>query len=210
MSHHSIRHSAIAAAVTAAALLASCQQNAGPGRFELIDQTRAAIAPQLQQLGARNWVVIADPTYPIPAGLGAITMAVSSGSADTFREVLDILELQASLTPRIWVNNEMDVVTEDMAPGIKEFRKEVNSLLSGRFCYRLDERIISMQLAEAAKDFRVLFIKTGTRLPYSTIAIELDSGYWSSDSEAEIRSRMEKLLQAEQPDTPAPATAIPS
>lgn len=137
-------------------------------------------------------------------------MAVSSGSADTFREVLDILELQASLTPRIWVNNEMDVVTEDMAPGIKEFRKEVNSLLSGRFCYRLDERIISMQLAEAAKDFRVLFIKTGTRLPYSTIAIELDSGYWSSDSEAEIRSRMEKLLQAEQPDTPAPATAIPS
>lgn len=184
----------MAAALTVAAMLASCQQNAGPTRIELIDQTRAAIDPQLQQLGARNWVVIADPTYPIPAGAGAVTMAVPSPTADTFREVLDLLELQASLTPRIWVCNEMEAVTEKLAPGMEEYRKDVNYLLSGRFCYRLDERIISMQLADAAQKFRVLYIKTNTQLPYSTIAIELDSGYWNPDAEAEIRERLEKLM----------------
>lgn len=203
MSFLSIRHLIKAAAVTAAALLASCQQNNGPTRIELIDQTRASIAPQLQQLGARNWVVIADPTYPIPAGAGVLTMAVPSGSADTFREVLDLLEMQASLTPRIWVCNEMDAVTEELAPGIKEYRQEVNSLLSGRFCYHLDERIISMQLADASQKYRVLYLKTNTQLPYSSIAIELDSGYWNPDSEAEIRQRLEQL----NPPQPAPQTA---
>lgn len=197
-----------AAAVTAAALLASCQQNNGPTRIELIDQTRASIAPQLQQLGARNWVVIADPTYPIPAGAGVLTMAVPSSSEDTFREVLDLLELQASLTPRIWVCNEMEAVTESLAPGIKEYRTEVNSLLSGRFCYRLDEKIISMQLADAAQKYRVLYLKTNTQLPYSSIAIELDSGYWNPDAEAEIRQRLEQLTPPTTPAAPA-ATPLP-
>ena len=194
-----------AAAVTAAALLASCQQNNGPTRIELIDQTRASIAPQLQQLGARNWVVIADPTYPIPAGAGVLAMPVPSSSEDTFREVLDLLELQASLTPRIWVCNEMEAVTESLAPGIKEYRTAVNSLLSGRFCYRLDEKIISMQLADAAQKYRVLYLKTNTQLPYSTIAIELDSGYWNPDAEAEIRQRLEQLTPpADKAATPLP------
>lgn len=192
-----------AAAIMAAALLASCQQNRGPTRLELIDQTRAAIAPQLLQLGARNWVVIADPTYPIPAGAGAYTMAVQSGAADTFREVLDLLETQASLTPRIWVCNEMGVLTETLAPGITEYKQEIEPLLSGRFCYRLDEKIISAQLADASQKYRILYIKTRTQLPYSTIAIELDSGYWDPDAEAEVRKRMDELSLQQQPESPA-------
>ena len=191
-----------AAAIMAAALLASCQQNRGPTRLEVIDQTRAAIAPQLLQLGARNWVVIADPTYPIPAGAGAYTMAVQSGAADTFREVLDLLETQASLTPRIWVCNEMEVLTDSLAPGITQYKHEIDPLLSGRFCYRLDEKIISAQLADASQKYRILYIKTRTQLPYSTIAIELDSGYWDPDAEAEVRKRMDELSLQQQPEGP--------
>lgn len=190
-------------AALAAVLLVACQHHV-PTDADNLEQTRNAIAPQLQQLGARNWVVIADPTYPIPSGAGAVTVSVPSNTADTFREVLDQLELQASVTPRIWVSNELEAVPEERAPGIGEYRKSVNNLLSGRFCYRLDERIIAMQLAEAAKQFRVLYIKTNTRLPYSTIAIELDSGYWNSDDETEIRTRLQKLNPA-QPITPQPA-----
>ena len=192
-----------AAAIMAAALLASCQQNRGPTRLEVIDQTRAAIAPQLLQQGARNWVVIADPTYPIPAGAGAYTMAVQSGAADTFREVLDLLETQASLTPRIWVCNEMEVLTDSLAPGITQYKHEIDPLLSGRFCYRLDEKIISAQLADASQKYRILYIKTRTQLPYSTIAIELDSGYWDPDAEAEVRKRMDELSLQQQPEGPA-------
>lgn len=186
----------------AVALMATACQHSAPTPAETLEQTRSVIAPELRQLGARNWIVIADPTYPIPSGAGAVTVSVPTGTADTFREVLDQLELQASLTPRIWVCNELAAVPEERAPGIGDYRKSVNNLLSGRFCYRLDERIISMQLAEAAKQYRVLYIKTETRLPYSTIAIELDSGYWNSSDETEIRERLKKL-------TPTPATTLP-
>lgn len=192
MKLQAVKRALRATAATAAVLLAACQHHV-PTEADNLEQTRSAIAPALQQLGARNWVVIADPTYPIPAGAGAVTVSVPSSTADTFREVLDQLELQASVTPRIWVCNELDAVPEERAPGVGEYRKSVNNLLSGRFCYRLDERIIAMQLAEAAKQYRVLYIKTNTRLPYSSIAIELDSGYWNSDDETEIRERLKKI-----------------
>ena len=168
----------------------------------LLEETRDTISPQLQQLGARNWVVIADPTYPIPAGTGAQTMVVSAGSLDTFREVLDLIEQQGALTPRIWINNEMEAITDNLAPGIEHYNTSINNLVSGRFCYRLDERIISAQVAEASHNFRVLFIKTPTQLPYSSIAIELDSGYWDSDSETEIRERLAALHPAEEEAQP--------
>ena len=49
-----------AAVLTAAAALASCQQM-GPNVLNDVDLARAKIAPNLLQLGARNWVVVADP-----------------------------------------------------------------------------------------------------------------------------------------------------
>lgn len=201
MKLQAVKRALQATAASAAVLLAACQHNA-PSVDDTLEQTRNAIAPELQQLGARNWVVVADPTYPIPSGAGAVTISVPGDSADTFREVLDQLELHAAVTPRIWVCNELDAVPEERAPGINEHRKSVNSLLSGRFCYRLDEKIIAMQLADAAKQYRVLYIKTNTHLPYSTIAIELDSGYWNSDDETEIRERLKKIH-------PSPSSLLP-
>lgn len=189
----------LTAAFSAAVLLPACIHNEEAAYAEQLEQTRNSISPQLQQLGARNWIIIADPSYPIPAGTGTQTMVVPAGSADTFREVLDLIEVQGALTPRIWVCNEMEAVTDDLAPGMAEYNKQIASLTSGRFCYRLDERIISSQVADAARNFRVLFIKTTTQLPYSAIAIELDSGYWSSDAETEIRKRLEELQPESQP-----------
>lgn len=189
----------MAAAFSAAVLLPACVHTEEEAYAAQLEQTINSIAPQLQQLGARNWIIIADPSYPIPAGSGTQTMVVSTGSTDTFREVLDLIEVQGALTPRIWVCNEMEAVTDDLAPGMEEYNKQIESLTSGRFCYRLDERIISSQVAEAARNFRVLFIKTTTQLPYSAIAIELDSGYWNSDAETEIRKRLNELQPEPQP-----------
>ncbi len=69
----------------------------------------------------------------------------------------------------------------------------------------MNSRVIDMQLAQAAKDYRLLFIRTNTRLPYSSIAIELDTGYWNSDAEAEVQQRVEKMFPSAVP-TAAPAT----
>lgn len=192
----------------AAALFNSCQQ-LGPRVIDDIHLTRSKIAPNLLQLGARNWVVIAEPACPLPAGSGIVSITVPANSVDTFREVLDLLEIEGAVAPRIWVSYELSVVPEERAPGITRHREELEKLLLGRFHYTVDNRIIDMQLNQAAKDFRILYIRTSTRLPYSNIAIELDSGYWNSDAETEVRRRLQQLMpqQEQTPSTLQPPTA---
>ncbi len=161
------------------------------------------LAPHLDVLGARNWIVIADPAYPILAGEGVDVLVVDADIPDTLREVLATLSADGSLTPRLWLCSELEVVPERHAPGVRRYRRELRKLTARHLHYEVTDRIISLQLAQAAQTYRILYIKTDTPLPYSTVAIELDSGYWNSDAEAELRERMEKL------NAPAPPEPLP-
>lgn len=175
-----------------------------------LEQLRAQLAPELARLGARNWIVIADPTFPVLAGEGVIVLPVEADSADTFREVLDQLELQAALVPRIWLSRELSAIPENRAPGIRRYLREMKNLIRGRFHYDIDQRFIDMQLAQAAARYRVLYIKTNTHLPYSSIAIELDSGYWNPDAEAEVRQRLQQLSPTITPSAAPPSASLPT
>ena len=203
LSTNSYLHKAAAVLTAAAAVFCGSCQQLGPNIVGDIDITRAKIAPNLLQLGARNWVVVADPAYPLPAGVGVVSITVPSNTVDTFREVLDLLEIEGAVVPRVWVSHELSVVPEERAPGISRHRQELEKLLLGRFNYAVNSRVIDMQLTQAAKDFRILYIRTSSRLPYSSIAIELDSGYWNSDAEAEVQQRVQQFYPM---PVPAPAT----
>lgn len=202
-------------ALTLTGILAGCvgtdaaaqREEHAQARAENLEKLRAQIAPELTRLGARNWIVIADPTLPVLAGAGVQVLPVEANNADTLREVLDQLELQAALVPRLWVSRELTAIPENRAPGIRRYTREMKNLIRGRFHYYLDQRLINIQLAQAAANYRVLYLKTNTHLPYSSIAIELDSGYWNPDAEAEIRQRLNKLTP---PTSPAPPPAEPS
>ena len=170
-------------------------------------EMRNQIAENVTPLGARNWIVIAEASYPVYAGTGVQTVTVDASSDAVFMEVLDILEAEGKLIPRIWICKELDAVTEDYAPGIRKYRQSIGKLIPGRFHYSLPNRIINGQVEDAIKQFRVLVIKTNTTLPYSNICIELDSGYWSADSEAELRDRIEKL---DGPKPPITAPVLPA
>ncbi len=189
-----------------AARRAECAQ----ARAETLERLRAQIAPELTRLGARNWIVIADPTLPVLAGAGVQVLPVEANNADTLREVLDQLELQAALVPRLWLSRELTAIPENRAPGIRRYTREMKNLIRGRFHYYIDQRFIDMQLAQAAAHYRVLYLKTNTHLPYSSIAIELDSGYWNSDAEAEIRQRLDKLTPPLPPESPSAAPSSPA
>lgn len=200
----------IAAFLTAVFFPACAHAPEGGADSKLAEQLAANVAP----LGARNWIVIAESSFPVYAGAGVETINVDAPSDVVFMEVLDILESEGRLQPRIWVSSELDAVTEDYAPGVRKFRRSLGKLLPGRFHYRLANHIINKQVEAAIKTFRVLVVKTSTSLPYSNICIELDSGYWNADSEAELRSRIEKVRQDEEREnavpTVHPVPAVPS
>jgi hypothetical protein len=52
------------------------------------------------------------------------------------------------------------------------------------------EEVIA-QLDEAAKTFRVLIIKTEMVIPYTSVFIQLDCGYWSAEQEKRLREAID-------------------
>ncbi len=181
------------------ALFSSTSAEGGEQRNTL----RAQLEPHLALLGARNWIVIAEPAYPILAGEGVDVVVTDASLTDSLREVLALLAEDGALTPRLWLCSELDAVPEPRVPGVRRHRRELSRLLKRHLHYEVTDRIIALQLEQAAQTYRILYIKTNTPLPYGSIAIELDSGYWNSNAEAELRERMEKL-NAPLPPKPLP------
>jgi hypothetical protein len=48
------------------------------------------------------------------------------------------------------------------------------------------------QLDQAGESFKVVIIKTDLVLPYTSVFIRLDCGYWSAEAEAALRESMRK------------------
>lgn len=167
-------------------LLSGCQ-DANPAEQEWKDQ----LYKNLAIVGARNWIVIAESSFPAYTGAGIRTMVSDKTSDEVLMEVLNMLEEEAHVVPRIMVSSELRSVTEDYAPGVKRYRHNIDKMLPGRQHFELMSRTINSLIEDAAKQFNVLVIKTKTSLPYSNIYIELDSGYWNSESETALRKSLE-------------------
>ena len=49
------------------------------------------------------------------------------------------------------------------------------------------EEIIAL-LDEAGRTFRIVLLKTTLALPYTSVFVRLDCGYWSAEAEAALRA----------------------
>ena len=93
--------------------------------------------------------------------------------------------------PTIYLDAELPYVPEEAAAGISAYRKELESYLGDSTKHSLPHEEIITKLDESATTVRVLILKTNLRLPYTSVFLQLDCGYWSADAEARMRERME-------------------
>jgi len=49
------------------------------------------------------------------------------------------------------------------------------------------------KLDEAAKTFRIIILKTDATLPYTSVFIRLDCGYWNDAAEQRLRHKLQSL-----------------
>ena len=47
-------------------------------------------------------------------------------------------------------------------------------------------------MEDTSKTFEVLVIRTNTALPYTSVFLELQPGYWNADSESALRDKLER------------------
>lgn len=152
---------------------------------------RAAVDSQAAQLGYRNWIVIAEASFPAQSRTGVRQVAAPVDIPEAVDYVLQALERTENVRPQVYVTRELRSVENDFAPGIDDMRKRIQTSLHGHEATELDQQSLLTLLEDANRSFDVLVIRTQTALPYSSVFLELKPGYWDADSEARLRERIE-------------------
>ncbi|MHC4983412.1 MAG: RbsD/FucU domain-containing protein [Planctomycetota bacterium] len=172
-----------AAFILAAAVAAMPVGCARPSWRQQIDEI-------LPLMGHRNWIVIADSAYPAQSRGGIQTSATRAEHLQVVEAVVAAVERTPHVRARIYVDAEMQHVPENYAPGIEAYRSKLAEVLGARAVKAVPHEELIARLDEAAKTFNVLILKTDLALPYTSVFVELDCGYWSAEAEAALRESM--------------------
>ena len=151
---------------------------------------RARFRHLLPLYGHRNWILIADAAYPAQVGAMEV-LASGEDHLATVREVLGVVREAPHLRPVVWLDAELDALTEELAPGLATTRSGLYGLLQDLSPAPVPHAELLERLGKAAESFHVLVLKTTGTVPYSSVFLELDCGYWPPEREAALRERME-------------------
>ena len=148
------------------------------------------VSREVNALGSGNWIVIAESSFPVVSRRGVRTVVVDTEIPELVDYVVNELEKSETVTPSFSTARELPFVKNDRAPGIDEFRKLLRESLHGHEVRQMDNRSLTLLTHSDAAKYAVLVFKTKSALPYSSVFIELDSGYWDRKSEDNLRRDM--------------------
>ncbi len=148
---------------------------------------KQTLKAELPRMGHRNWIVIADSAYPLQSGAGIETITTRANHLEVVKTVFEMLEKSNHIRPVIHLDSELPFVPETDAKGIGAFRQELKTLLKDKKVESLPHEDIITKLDKAGKTFKVLIIKTPLAIPYTSLFLELDCGYWGPESEMKLR-----------------------
>ena len=150
------------------------------------------LASRLPLFGHRNWIVVADSAYPAQSKPGIDTIVAGGEHIETVKTVLGHIGASTHVRANVYVDRELDYMAESDAPGISACRRDLLALLEGANLRQLAHDRIIARLDECAQVFRILIIKTGLALPYTSVFFELDCGYWNAEAEERLRAAMQR------------------
>jgi hypothetical protein len=141
----------------------------------------------LPVFGHRNWVVVADSAYPSQSNPGIETIFTAENHIPLLGKVLDAITAQKHVRANVYLDAELALVSEKDAPGVTQLRREINLLL-GSNARVLDHEQIIARLDASAKLFNILILKSTLTIPYTSVFLELDCGYWNPEAEKRLRN----------------------
>jgi L-fucose mutarotase/ribose pyranase (RbsD/FucU family) len=148
---------------------------------------KARLRDLLPLFGHRNWIVVADSAYPAQSRPGIETVASGADQFQVLRHVLDAINSAGHVRANVYADKELALVPEVDAPGVEEYRRDLNAALHGAHVQYIPHEQIIHKLDQSAQVFCVLIIKTEMTIPYTSVFFELDCGYWNADAEQRLR-----------------------
>jgi D-ribose pyranose/furanose isomerase RbsD len=152
---------------------------------------KSAVNRQSSQLGFRNWIVVAEASFPAFGRTGVHQVPSNVEIPEALDYVLQAIDQTQHVKPNIYLTRELRSMSNDSAPGIDELRQRLQGSLHGMETTCLEQESLMTLLTDANRSFDVLIIRTTSALPYGSVFIELQPGYWDAEAEQQLRARME-------------------
>lgn len=156
---------------------------------------RTRVRQEMPLMGHRNWIAVVDSAYPLQTSPGIETIETDSVQLEVVRRVLHEVGESKHVRPVIFTDAELKSVPEDEAPGVTYYRDSLNHFLEefndGKTeVHSLPHEEIISKLDDAGKTFHVLVLKSTLTIPYTSVFIRLDCGYWTDEQEKRLREKM--------------------
>ncbi len=173
-------------------LIATVLACVGCGPLGYSGDWKGSVNQKVNQLGYRNWIVISEASFPAHSRSGTRQVIADAEVPEVLDYVLNAIERTQHVRPQVYLPREMRAVENDFAPGIDSMRERIRSSLHGHEPTELDQQSLITLLESANQSYDVLVIRTPTALPYTSVFLELQPGYWDSESEDRLRERIRR------------------
>lgn len=149
----------------------------------------------LPGLGHRNWIILADAAYPEMASPGIVTLSSGQSLLPVLKEVMDLLKAADHVRPDVVLDREWFELTDDECPGISRLRDEAQPLFAGLKVEPVWHADLLKSLSEISQIYTIFVIKTTSTIPYTSVFLRLECGYWGEEQERRFRERLGEKRQ---------------
>ena len=178
------------AALCAVLLAAPC---AAPAQsHEDTSGWKQVLRSRLPLYGDRNWIVVADSAFPEYSEPGIETIVVHEDLPTVLKYVAGAIASSKHLRSDVYLDRELKFVDEQDYPGVSQLRKTIHGDFAAGQISSIPHVDVLKKIADAGAMYRILFIKTTGRIPYSSVYIRLDCGYMT----VAVRRKIDDAMHA--------------
>jgi D-ribose pyranose/furanose isomerase RbsD len=149
---------------------------------------QSILQQRLPLYGHRNWIVVSDAAFPAYSQNGIETIVVNQDLPSVLNYVAKAIASSKHVRAAAFVDQELQFVEERDYPGVTLLREEINHAFGKSNLSSIPHAEALSKIDDAGKTFRVLFIKTNTTIPYTSVFLRLDCGYMTDEIDAKIKS----------------------
>jgi D-ribose pyranose/furanose isomerase RbsD len=151
---------------------------------------KTTLSEELPLLGHRNWILVVDKAFPAQNAPGIHVVNTGEELLPVLKYVLDQILHSTHVKPIIYSDQELNFITPEMEPRIGPFKNSLNETLHGANAQTILHESVFSQIDEASKLFKVVVLKTEGTIAYSSVFLQLDCKYWTSENENALRQAM--------------------
>jgi D-ribose pyranose/furanose isomerase RbsD len=168
----------------AGALLAQVAPKPVPAAWQTTLQQRLSL------YGHRNWIVVADAAYPAYSQSGVETIVANQDLPSVLKYVAHAISSSKHVRATVFLDQELQFVQETDYPRVTALRKAISQTFAKNSLSTVPHSEAISKIDDAAKTFRVLFIKTNTTIPYTSVFMRLECGYLTDEVDKKIKDAM--------------------